>query len=633
MFVSDLTLDNYKAFYKHPKVHLSPSVTLLLGRNNTGKSSFLRALSLELPDGRHEGRANVPRPGVFLDSEPRFQFTFSVTRGEALDVRTGLPEYSLLLPRTSIQGSMPVSIHERAFGGDISFECTRRNGQGPQVLVAPSYAAPIPGALQELARVKAMTLANYRYNPNEARSFDYVGADHIDWPQIPGKEFGHSMFEQLQKRVFRFAAERRPQRRMKIRKQRELASDASNLVAVLDTLTSERARFAEYEGYVKRVLPEIGEIRVQGTDTEGEKEIRIAMQETVDRTDLTFDLDQVGSGTHQVLALVHAVTMSEQPRLILIDELSTFLHPGATRELLHLITRFPQHQYVIASHGTTALDVLPNARLLLLERGSSGEASVTEVDKRDVDAQRTLLQSLGSSLQDVFGADHVVWVEGPTEASLYKQLLNKVPNLPRGVSIVPIVNVGDLSKRSDSAWAQIYERLSTSGALIPAHVAFILDREDRDEKACHELRTRTSNAVVFLEDAVMTENLFLDARLISSLLKELRPQWDPDTTSTRSLEPDDIKAYWSTLNEPSRYKTRVEREVAADEWRKVVHAAHVLADTFSEFTDNRLEYDKIRHGTRLAQLAFEQSPDLLAPAIATLERALETAASRGAPLA
>ena len=124
----------------------------------------------------------------------------------------------------------------------------------------------------------------------------------------------------------------------------------------------------------------------------------------------------------------------------------------------------------------------------------------------------------------------------------------------------------------------------------------------------------------------MTENLFLDARLVSSLLKDLRSQWDPDQTSTRALEPQDVEAYWSSLNDPARYKTQLERKLSPDEWRKSVHAAKVHSDTFAEFTDNRLEYDKIRHGTRLAELAFNCDEALLAPAVATLARALSRAA-------
>jgi hypothetical protein len=366
-------------------------------------------------------------------------------------------------------------------------------------------------------------------------------------------------------------------------------------------------------------MPEIGEIRIQATDREGEKEIRIAMAESVNRTDLTFGINQLGSGTTQVLALVHAITMSETPRLILIDELSTFLHPGATREILRLVAQFPQHQYVIATHATTALDVLPTANLLLVERGRHGEASVRTVESREVTVQRSLLQSLGVSLQDVFGADHVVWVEGPTEVTVLRGLLAVSARLPRGVAILPIVNIGDLESSKDSTWGEIYRRLSSAGGLMPADVSFVLDREDRDTKALEELNRRTSGRAFVMDGIRMTENMFLDPAIIAEFLTNEMQGWEPgiDCLVTEI----EISNYWKGLDDEKRYKTLLRYEVDV-QWRNQVHAAMVLADTCSHITDARLAYDKVRHGAKLAQIALTRRPELLQPAMRALGSAL-----------
>lgn len=620
--ILSITPVNHLAFFEHAPIELSPGVTLILGKNNTGKTSLLHSLALDTPAAIHNGPLNARSPRLIANPNPEIRLILGISPQVVRDVCSQLNEYSILSKQINIQGNLPASIHEEATSRDLKLECIL-SGVGPQLQIAPSYSGlAIPGAIDRLNAERDCSFLIYRRNSSQLARHDLIGINRNQWPMNTGSELSTQVFHAMKQRLFRFHAERRPHLAMKISKQRELAPNAANLVAVLDLLHSERRRFSAYERYVQKILPEIGEIRIQATDIEGEKEIRIAMAESVDRGDLTFQLNQLGSGTTQILALVHAITMSETSRVILIDELSTFLHPGATRELLRLVAQFPQHQYVIATHATTALDVLPAARLLLVERGKHGEATVRSVETREVAVQRSLLQSLGASLQDVFGADHVVWVEGPTEVAVLRGILAVHDKFPRGVAILPIVNVGDLESSKDSTWGEVYRRLSSSGGLVPSHVSFVLDREDRSQKALEELGRRTSGHIFVMDGIRMTENMFLDPTSVKELLLSEMRDWDP--AATQRITEVEVSDYWKSLQDEKRYKT--DRRYDTDpQWRMEVHAAAVLADTCSHFSDARLAYDKIRHGAELAQIVLTRKPELLQPAVQVLERALGVA--------
>jgi hypothetical protein len=68
------------------------------------------------------------------------------------------------------------------------------------------------------------------------------------------------------------------------------------------------------------------------------------------------------------------------------------------------------------------------------------------------------------SLSDVFGADSILWVEGPTEEQCFPLILSKVaPKLLTGTKIVSIKNTGDLLRKKvhfADVMFDLYKRIS-----------------------------------------------------------------------------------------------------------------------------------------------------------------------------
>ena len=74
------------------------------------------------------------------------------------------------------------------------------------------------------------------------------------------------------------------------------------------------------------------------------------------------------------------------------------------------------------------------------------KTNIRELDQTDVDSARQMLDEIGSRLSDVFGADAVIWVEGPTEEECFPLCTCKptAKQKPPGVVIARLRGTGDL---------------------------------------------------------------------------------------------------------------------------------------------------------------------------------------------
>jgi predicted ATPase len=158
----------------------------------------------------------------------------------------------------------------------------------------------------------------------------------------------------------------------------ELASDASNLAQVLDLLYRNKARWERFFDQVKQVLPQVEAVTFIPSSKEGGKvQARIwNLPESTERIDLTVLLSESGTGVAQVLAILYVVFTSDKPRIIIIDEPQSFLHPGAIRKLFEILNSYPQHQYIITTHSPTVVVAAGPSALFLIRKVT--EESIVE---------------------------------------------------------------------------------------------------------------------------------------------------------------------------------------------------------------------------------------------------------------
>jgi predicted ATPase len=609
MKLLSIAVRNYKCFSDPVTVSLSRLHNVFLGANNAGKTSLLECLALNVGDVPHRSSKTIARPGdPILEAHTEVSVEFEVTREEL--------EHCIRRKWTTFSVISDSSPHRPA--ADVLSEI-----RGAETL---HFTASVP--ISKLGRYwpstirqrppagKTVMLHVFRCARDKPPECGHFGA--IDWREDSrNDDIGFLVLQEIRQSVLRLVSERRIPPSGRVRPESTLAGDASNLSTVLNTLHGQRRTFDRYELEVRRILPDITGLGIAPV-SDGDAAIRIWFSDTHDRLDLSFGLNEVGTGTANVLALVYAIAMSPEPRIIIIDEPATALHPGAFRELLRLATLHSRHQYFISTHSPLALDILDAPTVAIIGRDAETRVEVKVVDATSCDDQRAMLQAVGASLQDVFGADCVIWVEGDTEVNVFRVASRLIDDWPRGIAIASVVSTSELEGRHLERMADVYAKVVRGGALVPAGLAIIMDREGRTDAQREAINKRTNGMVSFVEGVRMTENCFLESDVVSHFICSLQAQHD---VSGVTCAPDAVSEFWNALHDVDHYCV-TSRASNEPHWRATVHGARVLEATLGHFLNNTVEYRKVSHGHQLAQLCAQLAPAALGPIVTALRAAL-----------
>jgi energy-coupling factor transporter ATP-binding protein EcfA2 len=230
-------------------------------------------------------------------------------------------------------------------------------------------------------------------------------------------------------------------------------------------------------------------------------EIRVWPTEAREHVELSFPLNNSGTGVSQVIALLTAI-MTIENAVIIVDEINSFLHPAAVKALLRILqTQYSQHQYIISTHAPEVVG-FSNPRTIHLVKRSGYESTVTPLVLEHVNQFREIAEHLGVSMADVFAAEQLIWVEGPTEELCFPLLYAHATGapLPRGTIFTSVVATGDFiaKKRDRELIYQIYRRLSSATALLVQSVQFSFDREELNAQEIEDTIRHSKGAVHFL---------------------------------------------------------------------------------------------------------------------------------------
>ncbi|MBK7873769.1 MAG: ATP-binding protein [Saprospiraceae bacterium] len=104
-------------------------------------------------------------------------------------------------------------------------------------------------------------------------------------------------------------------------------------------------------------------------------EIRVWLPQS-ERPDLTISLDECGTGIGQVMAMLYVIIQSDEPKVIIIDEPNSFLHPSASRKLMEIIKQYDHHQYIISTHSPELITSAEADNILLLTLNEEGQTQI-----------------------------------------------------------------------------------------------------------------------------------------------------------------------------------------------------------------------------------------------------------------
>jgi predicted ATPase len=646
MYISRFQINDYKGFYISHQLKLRPGINIIVGRNNVGKSALLEALSLRFPNVHYKSSKLERSPRDEAQARSWANISLTLDRRELL---YHLPQLQqpLCVPLPPMeeyisQSSISEREHQRRYLEEQVFG--KRSFTIDFCIITASEPSDLRHQISmEVAQDISLRFpAIHYYNGNGSKQtrtfihcdFGLNGRFEIGGTQEGDNEsldFGIHLARRLLTRIYMFRAERMDVHKCPLVYDRELRANASNLAAVLHLLNP--GLIDRINHFLRLIFPQIHQVftRMVGGTTQQEVEIFVNEIDSTSERDV-ISLKDSGTGLIQVLAILYLVVRAEDdPSILIIDEPQSFLHPGAARMLIEILSLHPQHQYIIATHSPALISAAEPATLTLVTKEKGQPTRAEAIDTEDLEQINLCLLETGTRLSDVFGYDKVIWVEGDTERECFPMILRTI--LGRrllGTAVIAVHNPSDLVEDHKDAQRiiGIHKRLSEGKGLLPPAIGFLFDRECRTQEQIEKLLVNFEGAFVrrdrvkFLRRR-MYENYLLHAGAIAAVLKELGK---PPTKPKISQQIEQAMGN-SAFKEWVKDKPGGKSSAATEQWleRKprdyfrdvpknagktleTIHAADVLGDIFAEAG---LFYRKVEDGVLLTRWLLKNDPDHL----------------------
>jgi predicted ATPase len=598
MMILKARVFNYKSFRDSGWMDFRAGINIITGQNSAGKTALLEALTLEFNDTPHKSLSTLPTKSSLLKPESQVHFSLHLKDLEFEEIAAQIPvpymipnsiggERKAISPFRSWLDYPKQQTFSTSVSGQLNFFCNGNNEK-------PSFD------LYETEPIVNGGCSHSQIIPDPNQAGDWTIGVYYPVLQLSQNSFGEFL-RLSQKRIYRFLAERLNVGSCRRSYNSDLLTNASNLPEVLGILQGNNpVLFNLFNYYVSIIFPHIKQISIsQGQENTEIKVWHISPSEM--RDDLAYPLSACGTGIGQVLSILFVVLTAHHPRIIIIDEPQSFLHPGAAKKLIEILKelskngRFQEHQYIISTHSPTIIAAAEPTTITMLKYTEDCETKISTMDSKDTRELRCLLDEVGVRLSDVFGMDKILWVEGPTEEKCYPQIItNILKKSLRGIQILAVKNTGDLEGRRAHIIFDVYDKLSGSPNLFPPAIGFIFDKEERTKQQMEDLRKRSSNPVEFLPRR-MYENYLLDSGAIASVINEL----DQEKVITVS----DVDAVLEECKNANCKKDSSDG--------KLVDGANILKNIFLKLTESRVGFSKTRDSVKLTEWLIANKPESL----------------------
>jgi energy-coupling factor transporter ATP-binding protein EcfA2 len=391
----------------------------------------------------------------------------------------------------------------------------------------------------------------------------------------------------------------------------ELPSDARNLAQYLQTLYGQdRDTFHSIEKFVTEVFPEFKYVNPASGEN---NQVSIVLVEA--QTGRNIPLSNCGTGVEQILTLATFVLTTPEPGLILLDEPHSYLHPTAERALVEFLHKHSKHRYLISTHSAVLMNSVDAERIIHIS--PPGQPYKPTADHTETSR---ILFDLGYKNSDSLFHDRLVVVEGKSDSGILPILLLADGVIaPSELNRTGFPNLGGVGKGSTAVQTSIhrYEKLLDTVGRANQPRVYVLDgdRRDDDRGVLKGTRNPGSNELLKVEflPRLEIENYLLVAQAICLAVREELTLAGRDA----NIENAQIEAALQPLLASDEERLFPQGKVAGRRVEEQVKGSLVLERLYDNFG---LRYNKERSGMLIArhistqnQPAIEELTKLVKP--------------------
>lgn len=443
-------VENFRSYRNPVAIENVSDICVLIGRNNAGKSNFIKAL--DWYRGMAQGNETSPRILHTGNNEKPlvFEIEFEFDEAERNAVLSVLPFKTEEISKSMRESKFMTRLrHRLEFGTmgnlrreDISFPnasddwfsgwgCGNNRGVQTQF-----WQDDLRGEILDMS--KPVDLGK-RINTHggygeRRRGFVWAGLD------VPFAEADRILRDYL-RRMLWITPIRSAAPSIKPQQDTMISASGDNLLRVLNTLSGEDSD--RYEALMKEVYAIIPELKRIRSPLRGNDVVAIISEPG----NVEIGMDEAGSGLQQTLILIMNLLLRPENSLVLVEEPEINLNASAQRALFRLMKRLLErnHQFIITTHSTIFTETSARVATFLLDK-KDGASSIRRLGEPE--ELRFLKQALGHENTDLFGFNAVLIVEGEAEEKALPLLAaaNEMDLVRLGVRVINIGGTGTTTR-------------------------------------------------------------------------------------------------------------------------------------------------------------------------------------------
>jgi predicted ATP-dependent endonuclease of OLD family len=388
-----LEIKNYRGILNSGKIHI-PSFLLLMGPNNSGKSTILKSLDIIFNDADFDPNKDYPRHKagkMGYRATTKFKLTLGREPGEKLG-----RQLSSYIVKRKISDKFQDVI-------TIELEYPRKYSSLDQRKIQINNNSKHTGRAQPQDKYfNILQLIRKRI------SYTYIPALRLN----ENDKTGNKVISQLFDFVFSHS------QIYKKNHKSYFSSIASQLVAVKKSIKKSIAGF-----------PEIKEINFD-FDNINFSNLGIGINTSITAKN-KIPLDQEGTGLQSalVIAIIRYILLSQEKKkgakmIVGIEEPEVFLHPSAQRALINTVKH---SQALISTHSPIILDELsPKEFVNILRCKIKGENRFLQLSSlSDIKLLTELYENSDVTGGEFFFSEKIILVEGTTDRAILKKQLRR----------------------------------------------------------------------------------------------------------------------------------------------------------------------------------------------------------------